>query len=90
MLVASINNIECIEYSPREIKKAVVGKGAASKEQVQYMIKNLLNLEIDNIKFDETDALAVSVCHSIKINSIASENNSWESFVKNNPERIKE
>lgn len=88
MLVASINNIECIEYSPREIKKAVVGKGAASKEQVQYMIKNLLNLEIDNIKFDETDALAVSVCHSVKINSITTKNNSWESFVKINPDRI--
>ena len=45
MLVASMNNIICVEYSPREIKKAVVGNGAASKEQVQYMIKNLLNLD---------------------------------------------
>lgn len=90
MLVASINNIHCVEYSPREIKKAVVGRGAASKEQVQYMIKNLLNLDIEKIKFDETDALAVSVCHSIKVNSLSSIKNNWKSFVDKNPDRILE
>ena len=90
MLVASINDILCVEYSPREIKKAVVGNGAGSKEQVQYMIKNLLNLEIDKLKFDETDALAVSVCHSIKANSFSSTKNNWKSFVEKNPDRITE
>lgn len=88
MLVASMNDILCVEYSPREIKKAVVGKGSASKEQVQYMIKNLLNLEKIKIKFDETDALAVSVCHSIKVNSFSSTKNNWKSFVEKNPDRI--
>jgi crossover junction endodeoxyribonuclease RuvC len=90
MLAASMNNINYVEYSPREIKKAVVGKGAASKHQVQYMIKNLLNLEKDKIKFDESDALAVSVCHSIKINSFSSIKNNWKSFIDNNPERVLE
>ena len=90
MLVASMNNIICVEYSPREIKKAVVGKGAASKQQVQYMIRNLLNLKKDKIKFDESDALAVSVCHSIKINSFSSVKNDWKSFVEDNPDRILE
>jgi crossover junction endodeoxyribonuclease RuvC len=90
MLVASMNNILCVEYSPREIKKAVVGKGSASKEQVQYMIKNLLNLEIERIKFDETDALAVAVCHSIKASSFSVSKGNWSSFVKNNPDRIVE
>ena len=42
----------------------------------------------DKIKFDETDALAVSVCHSIKINSFSSSKNSWKSFVEKNPDRI--
>jgi len=88
MLVASLNNILCVEYSPREIKKAVVGKGAASKEQVQYMIKNLLSLNRKKIKFDETDALAVSVCHSVKINSYIKSNNSWKSFIEKNPEKV--
>jgi crossover junction endodeoxyribonuclease RuvC len=90
MLVASMNKILCVEYSPREVKKAVVGNGAASKEQVQYMIKNLLNLEQDKIKFDETDALAVAVCHSIKMNSFASTKNNWKAFVEKNPDRIVE
>lgn len=88
MLAASINNIHCVEYSPREIKKAVVGNGSASKEQVQYMIKNLLNLEVDKIKFDETDALAVSVCHSIKMNSFISTKNNWKDFIEKNPNKI--
>lgn len=88
MLVASTNNIICVEYSPREIKKAVVGKGAASKEQVQYMIRNLLNLKKDKLKFDESDALAVSVCHSIKVNSIIASKDNWKSFVAENPDRI--
>ena len=88
MLVAALNDIPVAEYSPREIKKSVVGKGSASKEQVQYMIKNLLNLEKDKIKFDETDALAAAVCHSIKINSFVSSNDNWNSFIEKNPDRI--
>ena len=71
-------------------KKAVVGNGAASKEQVQFMIKNLLNLDKEKIKFDETDALAVSVCHSIKMNSFTATKNNWKSFVEKNPDRIVE
>lgn len=88
MVVASINNIEVVEYSPREIKKSVVGNGAASKEQVQYMIKNLLNINIDDVKFDETDALAAGVCHSVKINSYSSKGESWKAFIENNPDKI--
>jgi crossover junction endodeoxyribonuclease RuvC len=88
MLVASINDILCVEYSPREIKKAVVGRGSASKEQVQYMIKNLLNLNKDKIRFDETDALAVSVCHSIRVNSFNSGKKNWKEFINDNPDRI--
>ena len=83
MLVASLNDILCVEYSPREIKKAVVGRGAASKEQVQYMIKNLLQIKRDKIKFDETDALAVSICHSIKMNAYTrSDNNLLKRILK--------
>ena len=88
MLAAANNNIVFAEYSPREIKKAVVGNGAASKEQVQYMVKNLLNLEKEKIKFDETDALATAVCHSIKMNSFSSSKNNWKSFIEKNPDRI--
>ncbi len=52
------------------------------------MIKNLLNLDESKLKFDETDALAVSVCHSIKMNSFSSSKNNWKSFIDKNPDRI--
>jgi crossover junction endodeoxyribonuclease RuvC len=88
ILAATHNKLECCEYSPREVKKAVVGNGAASKEQVQYMIKKLLSLKINKMKFDESDALAVAVCHAFKKNSIAKSSGSWKKFIEENPERI--
>jgi len=88
MLAASNNDIVIAEYSPREIKKAVVGNGSASKEQVQYMIKNLTKIDKDKIKFDETDAIATAVCHSIKLNSFVSSKNGWKSFILQNPDKV--
>jgi crossover junction endodeoxyribonuclease RuvC len=51
------------EYSPRAIKKAVTGQGAADKAQIQQMMQILLKLE-DMPQSDEADALAISVCHA--------------------------
>jgi crossover junction endodeoxyribonuclease RuvC len=50
------------EYAPRQIKQAVVGKGAASKQQVQHMICVLLALG-EPPPSDAADALAVAICH---------------------------
>lgn len=50
------------EYSPREIKQAVVGKGGATKEQVQHMVCILLSLNSPP-QADAADALAVALCH---------------------------
>ena len=58
-----LKNIEVAEYSPREVKMAVVGNGGASKSQVQFMVKNILNLKDDIHPADAADALAVSICH---------------------------
>src|SRR5436190_9299015 len=63
MLAAISREIPTSEYSPREVKKAVVGKGNASKQQVQYMVKSLLGLKVIPAPYDVTDALAVAVCH---------------------------
>ncbi len=52
-----------IEYSARSIKQAIVGYGAASKEQVQLMVKRLLNLP-SKIQSDAADALAIALCHA--------------------------
>lgn len=50
------------EYSPAEIKKALVGRGAADKRQVQHMVKTLLQLT-DYPQADAADALACALCH---------------------------
>jgi len=88
MLAAKHSNLDTAEYSPREVKKSVVGNGAATKEQVQYMIKKLLCVRKTKIKFDETDALAVAVCHAFKMSSPVKNSGSWKKFVEANPDKI--
>lgn len=51
------------EYSARRIKQSIVGYGAASKEQVQQMVKRLLNLQA-KLQSDAADALAIALCHA--------------------------
>jgi crossover junction endodeoxyribonuclease RuvC len=59
--------VEPAEYSPREVKLAVVGRGNASKSQVQFMVRNILNIEEADLPLDAADALAVSLCHFHRI-----------------------
>ncbi len=96
-ILASVNHeIPVTEYSPREVKKAVTGKGAASKEQVQYMMMSMLKLKATPKHFDSTDALAIAVCHAFKISAPQSvpppknrrAGKNWKSFVKAHPEKI--
>ncbi|MCL5991763.1 MAG: crossover junction endodeoxyribonuclease RuvC [Bacteroidetes bacterium] len=88
MLAAAMNDIPISEYSPREVKKSVTGKGSASKEQVQFMVKTLLKIKETPEFYDVTDALAVAVCHSLKSELPSKKAGSWEDFIKKNPERI--
>jgi crossover junction endodeoxyribonuclease RuvC len=63
-LLAGINSgLKIFEYSPKKIKSAVVGYGAATKQQVQFMIIRLLNLPEKEIPLDASDALAAGYCH---------------------------
>ena len=55
--------LEIAEYAPREIKQAIVGNGAGSKEQVQHMVKRLLGIRQD-LQADEADGLAIAICHA--------------------------
>lgn len=55
------------EYTPLQVKKAVVGNGKASKEQVAFMVKRLLGLKQDIKPLDITDAIAVAITHSQRI-----------------------
>ncbi len=88
LLAAVHNKLGTSEYSPREIKKSVVGSGSASKEQVNFMICNLLDIEDDKMKFDETDALAVAMCHAFRVRSPIKKSSSWKAFVEAFPDRI--
>jgi crossover junction endodeoxyribonuclease RuvC len=57
------NDLEVAEYSARQIKQAVVGSGAADKEQMQHMVKVLLNLQASPQE-DAADALGAAICHA--------------------------
>jgi crossover junction endodeoxyribonuclease RuvC len=62
-----VSGARVFEYAPREIKQAVVGTGAAQKEQVQMMVTQLLRLNAQtaaDLAPDAADALAVAVCHA--------------------------
>ena len=55
--------LEIAEYAPREIKQALVGTGAADKQQVQHMVKRLLGIQ-QELQADEADGLAIAICHA--------------------------
>ena len=63
-LAAANTNLEIYEYTPLQVKQAVVGYGRAEKNQVQQMTKMLLNLEKIPKPDDTADALAIAVCHA--------------------------
>jgi crossover junction endodeoxyribonuclease RuvC len=63
MLAAVEAGLPVFEYTPAEIKRAVVGYGRAEKPQVQQMVKLLLGLDALPSPHDAADALAVAICH---------------------------
>ena len=63
ILALAVARIPVAEYTPLEIKQAVAGYGGADKNQVQQMVKVLLNLEEIPQPDDAADALAVAICH---------------------------
>ncbi len=63
MLAAVQAGLPVLEYTPAEIKRAVVGYGRAEKPQVQSMIKLILGLDAVPSPHDAADALAVAICH---------------------------
>ena len=92
-IAASLShNVPFEEYSPRRIKQAITGKGAASKEQVAGMLQTLLKLDEIPKHLDATDGLAAAVCHYFskgKGEHNKDKSSSWSAFVKNNPTRKK-
>lgn len=63
ILAASKHHVPIFEYTPLEVKKAVVGYGRAEKSQIQTMVKAILKLkEVPSV--DASDALAIAICHA--------------------------
>lgn len=63
LLAASGAGVSIVEYTPAEIKRAVVGFGRAEKAQVAQMVKLLLGLDAPPSPHDAADAVAVAICH---------------------------
>ena len=79
------------EYSPKKIKMAITGNGNSSKEQVAKMLQSILKFEEIPKKLDSTDGLAAAVCHFYNENNVVGniKYSGWGSFLKNNPDRLK-
>jgi len=58
------HSCKVFEYETRVVKKSVTGTGSASKESVAFMIKNILKMTKDIDPMDQSDALAVALCHA--------------------------
>lgn len=93
MIAAMEFGIPVFEYAPRKAKMAIVGNGAASKDQVAVMLEKTLGVKLEAGHLDATDALAIALCHHYEtinpLASAASGKGGWEKFIKDNPDRIK-
>lgn len=88
MLAGTTNNAEISELSPNEVKKSVTGRGHASKEQVQFMVKTLLNIQETPELFDATDALAVALSYCIRSGKTKGKSKNWSEYIKDNPDKV--
>lgn len=68
ILACANSGLEIYEYTPLQIKQALVGYGRAEKKQVQYMVKTILNLSEIPKPDDTADALAAAICHGHSAN----------------------
>ena len=74
LLCAAQNNLDVLEITPNEVKQSITGYGAATKEQVIYMVTKLLNLDEPPNPDDAADALAIAVAVAYDANSLPRRN----------------
>lgn len=93
MAAALSRDVPITEYEPRKIKMAITGNGAASKEQVQEMLRRILNIDASQLlpQLDATDALGAALCHFYESSRPQVEKGcrSWKEFIARNPGRVK-
>jgi len=91
MAAALMHGVPIHEYAPLLVKQSITGMGRASKEQVAYFLQKVYDLkEIESV-LDETDAVAVAICHFIQLNKPqkSKEYKNWADFIKKNPDKVK-
>lgn len=89
MSAALHRGLPIVEYAPKKVKQSVTGNGNASKEQVAKMLMNYFKLKELPELLDATDALAVAMCHHYQGAPEKKKKSSWESFIKDNPRRLR-
>jgi crossover junction endodeoxyribonuclease RuvC len=70
LLAAANANIPAFEYTPLQVKQAVVGYGKAEKKQVMEMVKKICNLKYAPKPDDAADAVAIAICHARSATSL--------------------
>lgn len=95
MAAALAQHIDVFEYAPTRVKQAIAGNGRASKEQVASILQRILGVSTPD-KLDATDALSVALCHYYTQCSPvavrekgAKATGSWQTYVNQNPTKIK-
>jgi crossover junction endodeoxyribonuclease RuvC len=66
LLAAALRNLDVAEYSPAEVKSAIVGTGSATKHQIGFMTQKLLRLREPPRPADAADGVAVALCHCFR------------------------
>lgn len=91
MAAALSCSVPIFEYAPLLVKQAITGMGRASKEQVAYFLRKVYKLQEMEQVLDETDAVAVAICHFIQMNKPqkSKEYKNWADYVKKNPGKVK-
>jgi len=89
MAAALFREVPITEYAPKKVKQSVTGNGNASKEQVARMLMQIFSIKEIPKLLDASDALAVALCHHYQNGSTKAKSKSWDSFLKDNPGRLK-
>lgn len=91
MLAALNRQIPVAQYTPKEVKKSVTGNGNASKQQVWFMVRSILQVESadEEMLHDASDALAVGLCHAHRDGPEGQRTYAdWSAFLRDNPGRV--
>ena len=92
MAAAISRDIPICEYAPLKIKMSITGNGRASKEQVAYMLQQILKIPDENMlhQTDASDGLAAALCHFFQsgLDSQTTKYKDWKDFANKNPQKL--